>query len=166
MPLIGRILCAAVDIGDDFLVGVQFQKHLPLKSEALLLRFDARPGVIVRFFSRVSAFGVAVQLGVIGVVSDGPSVPDGGMAPGRLAHRERGFDRPSFHPAAPPLADDGNVSPRRSEQCTQPKKLQRLPSARAKRGPAPNLGALDEFRLPATEDFHEGGKETMVERKL
>ena len=106
---------AAIDIGDDFLVGVQLYKHSTLKGEALLLSFRARPCVIVRFFPVLSVFGVAIQLGMIRVVRDGPGVSEGGMVPGRFAHRERGFDRPRFHPAAPPLADDRNVIPRRAE---------------------------------------------------
>ena len=98
--MIDRILCAAIDIGDDILVGVQFQKHLALKGEAALLGFRARPCVVVRFFPAVSPFGVEVELSVIGVVSDGPGVPDGRMAPGRFPHRKHGFDRPRFPPLA------------------------------------------------------------------
>ena len=164
MPLIGGIDCAAIDIGDDFLVGVQFQEHLPLKGEAFLFRFDACPCVIVRFFSTGSIFGIAVQLGVVGVMSDGAGVPDGGMPPGRRADGERRFLGPCFHPAAPTLADDGDVILRRSEHWARLKKPQRLASAHAKRGASPNLDAIDEFRLPATEDFHEGGTETRVEK--
>ena len=105
----GGILRAVIDIGDDFLVGVQFQKHLPLKGETTLLGLRARPCVIVRFASAVSAFGVAVQLGMIGVVSDGPGVPDVGMLPGGFADGESGLVRPSFHAASAALADDANV---------------------------------------------------------
>ena len=100
---------AAIDIGDDFLVGVQLYEHSTLKGETAFLGFDARPSVIVRFFPVVSAFGVAVKLSMIGVVSDGAGVPDDGMVPGRFAHCERGFLRPRFHTAAPPLANDMNV---------------------------------------------------------
>ena len=113
--MIGGILRAVIDIGDDFLVGVQLYEHSTLKGETTLLGFDARPGVIVRFFPVVSAFGVAVKLSMIGVVSDGAGVPDNGMSPSCFAHRERGFDRPRFHPAAPPLADNGDVIPHRAE---------------------------------------------------
>jgi len=166
VPLIGGNLRAAIDIGDDFLVGVQLYKHSTLKGEALLLSFRARPCVIVRFFPVLSVFGVAIQLGMIRVVRDGPGVSEGGMVPGRFAHRERGFDRPRFHPAAPPLANDRDVIPRRSEQCTQSHKLQCLPRARAKLGISPNLDAIDDFRLPVTENFHEGSTHAVVERKL
>jgi len=107
--LISRILRAVIDIGDDFLVGVQFQKYLPLKSEALLLGFDARPCVAVRFFPVVSAFGAEIKLGVIRVVGDGPGVPDVGMLPGGFADGESGLVRPSFHAASAALADDANV---------------------------------------------------------
>lgn len=161
--MIGGILRAAIDIGDDCLVGVQFPKHPTLKGKTTLLGFDACPCVSVRFFPVTSAFGVAVQLGVIGVVSDGPGVPDVGMLPGGFADGESGLVRPSFHAAAPPLADDGNVIPRRSEQCTRTKKLQRLARARAKRVTSPNFDAIDNFSPPATEDIHESGIGTMVE---
>jgi len=164
--LIDGILRAVIDMGDDVLVGVQFHKYLPLKGETVLFGLDACPCVAVRFFPAVSAFGVDIKLGVIGVVGDGPGVPDDGMAPGRLADDEGRSFRPSFHAAAPPLANDSNVIPRRSEQRTHSKKLQRLPRAHAKRDSTPNLDAIHDFRLPATEEFHEGGTETIVERDV
>ena len=141
--MIGRIDCAVIDIGDDFLVGVQFREHLPLKGETDLFRVRTRPRIVVRLFPAVSAFGVAVKFGVVGVVGDGAGVPDGGMPPGRRADSERGFRGPRFHTASATLADDLKVIPRRSEQRARLKKLQRLASAHTKGRAPPNLDAVD-----------------------
>jgi hypothetical protein len=53
-----------------------------------------------------------------------------------------------------------------AEQCTQSKTFQRPPRARAKRGSSKNLDSIDDFRLPAIEDFHESDIEMTVESRL
>jgi hypothetical protein len=103
-------LRAFLNVSEGLCIGLEHRKDVSLERQTFFFRFGSGPGIRVGLSRGIFPFGIAIELGMKGVMRNCAGIPKRRVLPSAPADDKSRLFPPGFHAAAGALADNGDMT--------------------------------------------------------